>query len=316
MSPRTSSSSAPSGVTRGKARSSTCSPACAGRGALPGGAQRRPHARHRRSQDRAPPDPVGHPPPCGDLLHRQRRRPVAAGAAGGDGRARPRRRRAGGPSPDLGSLSAHPALPRCARRGARGGAGGRQDRHHRPRHRPGLRGQGRPPRDPAAGSAGPGPLCRQARGAARLPQLRAHAASARERRRFRPHPRRSARDGGASRPDDHRRAARPLRSQSPGPEPAVRGRARRAARHRSRHLPVRHLEQLRCGGGRGGGGRRSADAALRPRHYEGVHDARRVGAVPDRTRRRHRRAARARAATSSVPPPAGRAAAGGSTPRR
>ncbi len=49
----------------------------------------------------------------------------------------------------LRSLPADPALPPGARHGARGRQGREQDRHHRPRHRPGLRGQGRPARPPA-----------------------------------------------------------------------------------------------------------------------------------------------------------------------
>ena len=46
-----------------------------------------------------------------------------------------------------------------------------------------------------------------------------------------------------------------------GQQPAVRRRARHAARHRPRHVSVRHVEQLRGGCGHGGRGRRSAKAA-------------------------------------------------------
>ena len=59
---------------------------------------------------------------------------------------------------------------------------------------------------------------------------------------------------------------------------AARGRAGIAARHRSRHVPVRHLEQhdvRRCGDWRR---HRAEGARLRDRRGEGVHDARRATA--------------------------------------
>ena len=72
-------------------------------------------------------------------------------------------------------------------------------------------------------------------------------------------------------------------------QPAVRRRAGHAARHRPRHLPVCHVEQLRRRQRGGGLGRRAADAALHPRHHQGLHDARRQRAVPDRAADRRRR---------------------------
>ncbi len=48
-------------------------------------------------------------------------------------------------------LPADPAVSRRHRPGAREGEGRGQDRHDRARHRPGVRGQGRAPRDPPAG---------------------------------------------------------------------------------------------------------------------------------------------------------------------
>ena len=53
---------------------------------------------------------------------------------------------------------------------------------------------------------------------------------------------------------------------------------------------------------------------LRARHRQGLHDARRRGAVPDRAVRRDRRADRPARAASSAPSPAASAAAAGSTP--
>ena len=53
----------------------------------------------------------------------------------------------------------------------------------------------------------------------------------------------------------------------------VRGRARRAARHRPRHLSVRHLVQHGCGAGRDRIGPRARRHQLRARHHQGLHDA-------------------------------------------
>ncbi len=81
-------------------------------------------------------------------------------------------------------------------------------------------------------------------------------------------------------------------ARAPRPVAAVRRRAGRAARHRPRHVSVRHVVELprrRRGAGRR---RRSAVPRLRARHRQGVHDARRHRPVPDRAHRRHRRAAR------------------------
>ena len=81
------------------------------------------------------------------------------------------------------------------------------------------------------------------------------------------------------------------RSARGTPHP-VRGRARRAARRRPRHLSVRHLVEH-------GRRRRPARARawavggrLRARHRQGLHDPRRVGPLPDRAGRRDRPAAR------------------------
>ena len=122
--------------------------------------------------------------------------------------------------------------------------------------------------------------------------------------------------GRAPQADGGRRAAQPLRSQQGGWQPAVRRRAGRAARHRPRHLSVRDLVQLhrrrrryrlRC---------RPAAHALRARHHQGLHHARRLGPVPDRTVRRRRPVSRRERATNSAPPPGVRAAAAGSMPPR
>ena len=73
---------------------------------------------------------------------------------------------------------------------------------------------------------------------------------------------------------------------------AVRRRAGRAARHRPRHVSVRHEQQLPRGRRGVGLRHRAADARLRARHREGVHDARRHRPLPHRAHRRRRRRAR------------------------
>ena len=80
----------------------------------------------------------------------------------------------------------------------------------------------------------------------------------------------------------------------------VRGRAGHAARRRPRHLSVRHLLQHRR---RAGGERQRARPRrdrLCARHLQGLHDARRRGAVPDRAARTRSGASSASAAASSA----------------
>ena len=150
----------------------------AGRGALPGRPQRRPHAGHQRREDGAAADPVGHHARRRGLLHRQRRR--AVDPAHLLERDRAAWRRSASKCARACCISevvpADPAVPRRGRHGARGAARverRRQDRHHRQGHRPGLRRQGRAPRAARAGPEAPGALRRQAARAARPAQLRA-----------------------------------------------------------------------------------------------------------------------------------------------
>ncbi len=93
------------------------------RRALPGRPQRRPHADRRRQEDRAAADPVGDHAARHAVLHRQRRRAVARGAAEGDRRARGGRRRRRGAAVDQRGVPADPARTtsrstRVARRSA------------------------------------------------------------------------------------------------------------------------------------------------------------------------------------------------------
>ena len=83
------------------------------------------------------------------------------------------RRRRGVAHVDQRQLPADPRVPRGARQGARRPAGRLEDRNHRSRHRPGLRGQGRPPRGAHAGPVRPEALRQPGARGPRLPQLRA-----------------------------------------------------------------------------------------------------------------------------------------------
>ena len=65
-----------------------------------------------------------------------------------------------------------------------------------------------------------------------------------------------------------------------GQDAHVRRRAGCDARHRSRHVSVRDVEQLCRPGSIGRRGRRSAATRLRARRREGIHDARRRGPFP------------------------------------
>ena len=268
------------------------------------------------TQDGAAPDSVGHPAPgrrqstsaTASCCRRRRccRRSASSRRAGVEVRSRLKI----SPACPL-VLPYHVALDQ-AREGAMGDA---QDRHDRPRHRPGLRGQDRAPRDPRAGPLLPATA--SPRSSSALLEFHNFVLTQYFKR-----------DAGAVREDARRDAGARRRDCAPmvadvaallqeararGRVAAVRRRAGRAARHRPRHLSVRHVVELprrRRGAGRG---RRPAVARLRARHHQGVHDARRHRPVPDRAHRRHRRAASRSAATSSARSPAGRAAAAGST---
>ncbi len=100
----------------------------------------------------------------------------------------------------------------------------------------------------------------------------------------------------------------------PGQAHPVRRRARGAARHRPRHLSVRHLVQHRGGAGGDRIGTRSRRHRLCARHHQGLHHAGGGGAVPHRADRRDRQAARRARRRSSARSRAARGVAAGSTP--
>lgn len=120
---------------------------------LPGRQQRRPHRRHAgRSRLRAEAHPVRDPVPGREERDRQRGRREPRGADRGEGGPGAARRRHLRPA-DLGRLAPDHAVPRGDRPRHRALPGQGQDRHHRPRHRPGVPGQGRPGRRPRRGPA-------------------------------------------------------------------------------------------------------------------------------------------------------------------
>ena len=210
------------------------------RGQVPGRQQRRPHRRHRRRELRPAPAAVGGALPARRAGHRQRRGDRPGGAARGD-------RRPGGPrrgllqAADLGRRAPDHAVPPGAGQGHRAVPGQLPDRHHRARHRPGLRRQDRPGRDPRPGPVRP-----------RHPGQEARPGAARQE----PDP-----DQGLQPPWHRREGCRrrvpgicrtppPLRGRhrprpepgpGPGPGRAARRRPGHHARRGPRHLPVRDL---------------------------------------------------------------------------
>ena len=185
---------------------------------------------------------------------------------------------------------ADPAAASRARPAARGGRRRAADRHHRARHRPGLRGQGRAARHPRPGPQEPGHAGPQGRPPARASQ-RAAARAGRGRDRQGRADARAGRDR-AEDPALRRQRVVAARSRAPrGQAHPVRGRAGRAARRRPRHLSLRHLVQHGGGAGRDRLGHGPRRHQLRAGAGQGLHHPRRLGAVPDRADRRDRRAA-------------------------
>ena len=195
---------------------------------------------------------------------------------------------------------------------ARGASRQTRDRHHRLRHRPDLRRQ-----DVAPGAA--------LRRPDRLGLVQGQA-------RTKHQGEKSVLEGGAEDQADRRQGS-PRRVAEIAPPPAAlhhrhfglrRARCQRRpqdslrrrtwhhARYRLRHLSVRdvvelHRERCVCGRRRAAGKTRR-----RARHQQGLHHARRRGAVSDRDSGRARRLHCARKAPSSAARPAGRGASDGS----
>ena len=97
------------------------------------------------------------------------------------------------------------------------------------------------------------------------------------------------------------------------PRGPLRGSPGHAARHRLRHLSLRHQLEPDRGWGLRRRRRRPHPHRPRRRRRQGLHHARRRGTLPHRALRRDRRGACARSARSSARPPAASGAAAGST---
>ena len=227
------------------------------------------------------------------LRHRQRRGRRSAGAVRRDRRARGGRRRDRRPAGRQRQGAPDPAVSPRARPAERGAPRRAQDRHDVARHRAGLRGQDRAPR-----RSGRRPRQHRTRWPApsSTTSPRATASSA---------TRRWTRTQVLA---DLRKAWTRMapwvtdvslllsRARAERRADHVRGRAGHAARHRSRHLPVRHLverdDRRRLHRAR----RAAAGDRRRARRGQGLHDARRRRAAADRADRRDRQpAARERA---------------------
>ena len=207
------------------------------------------------------------------LRHRQRRGRRSAGALRRDRRARRRpastsatgcRQRQGAPDP---------AVPPRARPAQRSAARRAQDRHDLARHRSGLRGQDRAARRPRRRSREPDGA-RRGRRSTTSPRATGSSPT----RRWtggRCSTIWAAPGSGWSRGSPTCRCSSTRRAAD-GPRDHVRGRAGHAARHRSRHVSVRHLverdDRRRVHRPR----RRAARDRQRARRGQGLHDARRA----------------------------------------
>lgn len=231
--------------------------------------------------------------------HRQRRRRGPVGPALRAERSE-RARRRHVEAPDQRKRSHHHAVQRHGRQGDGTLPRQAEDRHHRSRHRPDLRGQDQPRRHP-----GPGPVRRvdpdpEGRGGARRQEPDPHQALQPPRDRRRPGGRGAA---GLRRADQAVR-----RRHRAGPQPGagrrqggpLRGRPGHAAGHRPRHVSVRDLVQPDRGRRLHRRGRGTDEDQPGHRHPQGVHDPRRLGPVPDRAAGRGRRGAAPGSAASGA----------------
>ena len=234
--------------------------------------------------------PSGILTPGRDLRDRQRRRGLARGAVPRARRAHRPRRRPGAAGRQRQRARAR-VVPRHHRQGHRALPRQRQARHDRPRHRADVRRQDQPHRHPRRRPLRRGAAAAEGRGVAGGQEPAA-------RQGLQP-PRAVDRRGGRGAPVVRRAVAadgrRHLAAAQPGArrrqDRAVRGRAGDDARRRPRHLPLRHV--VEPDRRRRVHRRRRRPDPHRPgdRGDQGLHDARRLGPVPDRAVRRGRREA-------------------------
>ena len=200
--------------------------------------------RHQRREVRHPPAPQRHPHARRHERDRQRRRRLARGAvprARRPARARGRDGRPGGQR----QRARHRVVPLHDRQGHRALPRQEPDRHHRSRHRPGLRRQDQPRRRP-----GRGPLRRG------HPAQKVEAAlDVRNHLLTKVYNRRAIEvDAVVEELLSYAERLRPMvadtslllnRALDDGQDGALRGRPGDHARRRPRHLPVRHVVQRR-----------------------------------------------------------------------
>ena len=232
--------------------------------------------------------PVRRAVPERHACHRQRRRHRPEGAVRGDRRARGPRRELR-PAAHQRQRAPDHALPPGAGQGQRAVPRQRQDRHHRPGHRADLRRQDRPGRHPGPGPVRPGHPRAEARARPAGQEPAAHQGLQPARRRRQADRRRlpGLRRADAALRRRHRPGAR--QGARRRRDRAARGRPGVAARHRPRHLSVRHLVQPDRGRRLRRVGHRADSDHQGDRHRQGVHHAGRVGPVPHRAQGRVRR---------------------------
>ena len=205
-------------------------------------------------------------------------------------------------------------LPRRARPGARGGARADQDRHHRARHRPGLREQGLalrpahvPTSSPPTSTTACGRCWRASRRSCRAWGRRSRCGTRR------PSPTSAAPGARSSRPA-LRDTERLLNDWiAAGKSLLFEGAQGTLLDVDHGTYPFVTSSNTTAGGACTGTGVPPHPPRRRDRRAQGLHHARRRRPLPQRARRARRASSCASAATSSAPSPAGRAAAAGST---
>ena len=210
----------------------------------------------------------------------------------------------------------HPAVPRLGGEDQRRDAGRAEDRDDLPGHRPGLRGQGRPARHPGRRSPRPRRAARTRSGSnvAEKNVLLSGPGLAPLDPRGRLRGIRRLRRSPAAASSATRPAPGPTRRSRPGVPCCSKGAQGTLLDLDHGTYPFVTSSSSTAGGACTGLGVGPDPDRRRPRRGQGLHDAGRIGAVPDRAPRRAGPGSSANGATNSGPRRAGRAAAAGSTP--
>ena len=212
------------------------------------------------------------------------------------------RRRHAGESAHRRQCDADPVAASRARPAARGGGrAGRQDRHDRPRHRPGLRGQGRPPRHPPDRSRRPRRRCRRRSTGCSCITMRCGAASASRRST----PARSSpswpRSPTGCCPSWIRSGRCSTRAGAPATRILFEGAQGALLDIDHGTYPFVTSSNTVAGQAATGSGLGPERGRLRARHHQGLHDAGRRGALSRPSRTTRSASSSASAAASSAP---------------